>query len=39
MNLKDKRVVVIGTGIGGSGIAALLAKEGADVLVLERNPY
>jgi phytoene dehydrogenase-like protein len=39
MDLKDKRVVVIGTGIGGSGIAALLAKEGAGVLVLERNDY
>lgn len=39
MHLKDKRVVVIGSGIGGSGIAALLAKEGADVLVLERNAY
>jgi len=39
MDLKDKKVVVIGTGIGGSGIAALLAKEGAKVLVLERNDY
>ncbi len=39
MDLKDKRVVVIGTGIGGSGVAALLAKEGAKVLVLERNGF
>ncbi len=39
MDLKDKRVVVIGTGIGGAGVAALLAKEGAKVLVLERNSF
>jgi phytoene dehydrogenase-like protein len=32
-------VVVIGTGIGGAGAAALLAREGADVLVLERNSF
>ncbi len=39
MDLKGKRVLVIGTGIGGAGVAALLAKEGAEVLVLERNSF
>lgn len=38
-DLEGRRVIVIGTGIGGSGVSALLAKEGADVLVLERNPF
>lgn len=37
--LKGKKVVVIGTGMGGSSVAALLAREGADVTVLERNSY
>jgi phytoene dehydrogenase-like protein len=37
--LKGKKVIVVGTGIGGSGIAALLMKEGANVLVLERNAF
>ncbi len=37
--LQGKRVVVLGTGIGGAGISALLAKEGADVQVLERNAF
>jgi phytoene dehydrogenase-like protein len=37
--LAGKKVIVIGTGIGGSGVSALLAKEGADVLVLERNAF
>ncbi|MFW6113617.1 MAG: phytoene desaturase family protein [Actinomycetota bacterium] len=37
--LNGKKVVVIGTGIGGSGIAPLLAKEGAEVTVLERNDF
>jgi phytoene dehydrogenase-like protein len=36
---KDKKVVVIGTGIGGAAISALLAREGMDVTVLERNSY
>ena len=35
--LEGKRVVVIGTGIGGAGIAGLLAYEGAKVNVFERN--
>lgn len=37
--LKGKRCVVIGSGMGGAGVSALLAKEGADVTVLERNDY
>ncbi len=39
MGISGKRVVVIGTGVGGSGIAALLARDGAKVIVLERNPF
>jgi len=38
-NIKDKKVVVIGTGMGGASVSALLAKEGAEVTVLERNSY
>jgi phytoene desaturase len=38
-NLQGKKVVVVGTGIGGSGVSALLAKEGAEVIVLERNNF
>jgi len=34
-----KKVVVIGSGVGGAGIAALLAVKGCEVLVLERNHY
>jgi len=34
-----KKVVVIGSGVGGAGIAALLAAKGCEVLVLERNNY
>ncbi len=37
--LSGKKVVVIGTGIGGSGVSALLAREGAQVLVLEKNSF
>lgn len=37
--LEGKKVVVIGTGIGGSAVSALLAKEGAEVTVLERNGF
>ncbi len=37
--LAGKRVVIIGTGMGGSSVSALLAKEGARVTVLERNSY
>ncbi|MFH1150952.1 MAG: NAD(P)/FAD-dependent oxidoreductase [Actinomycetota bacterium] len=33
------RVVVIGSGVGGAGCAALLAEKGFDVTVLERNGF
>lgn len=35
----DKKVVVIGSGVGGAGCAALLAKRGLDVTLLERNSF
>src|SRR5674476_88302 len=35
----DSKVVVIGSGVGGSGCAALLASKGFDVTVLERNSF
>lgn len=35
----DGRVVVIGSGIGGAGAAALLAAKGYDVTLLERNGF
>ncbi len=35
----SKKVVIIGSGIGGLSAAALLAKEGFDVTVLEKNAY
>ncbi len=38
-SLKGKKIVVIGTGVGGASVSALLAKEGAEVTVLERNSY
>ena len=34
----NKKVVVIGAGIGGLGTAGLFAKKGYDVTVLEKNP-
>lgn len=34
----NKRVVIIGGGIGGLGTAGLFAKKGHDVTVLEKNP-
>jgi prolycopene isomerase len=34
-----KRAVVIGSGIGGSGSAALLAQKGYDVTMLEGQPF
>lgn len=37
--IEGKKIVVIGTGMGGSAVSALLAKEGAKVTVLERNSY
>lgn len=33
------KVVVIGSGIGGSGVAALLQNGGFNVTVLEKNPF
>jgi phytoene dehydrogenase-like protein len=36
---KAKKVLVIGTGPGGAGIATLLQKKGLAVTVLERNPF
>lgn len=33
------RIVVIGSGVGGAGCAALLAKKGLDVTLLERNDF
>jgi phytoene dehydrogenase-like protein len=33
------RVVVVGSGIGGAGCAALLRKKGFDVKLLERNDF
>ncbi|MBW2391503.1 MAG: hypothetical protein JRG89_24180 [Deltaproteobacteria bacterium] len=35
--LAHTNVVIIGTGIGGAGISALLAKAGATPVVLERS--
>lgn len=36
-NASSKRVIIIGSGIGGLGTAALLAKDGYEVTVLERG--
>jgi prolycopene isomerase len=33
------KAIVIGTGIGGAGISGLLAKEGYEVTVFERNEF
>ena len=35
----DSRVVVIGSGIGGAGCAALLQRKGCEVTLLERNSF
>jgi phytoene dehydrogenase-like protein len=37
--VKPNKVIVIGSGIGGSGVAALLQSRGCEVLLLERNPF
>ncbi|TNF76290.1 MAG: NAD(P)/FAD-dependent oxidoreductase [Bacteroidetes bacterium] len=36
---EKRRAVVIGSGVGGAGISALLQRAGFDVLLLERNAY
>ena len=33
----NKKVIIIGSGIGGLGSAALLGKSGYDVTVIEKN--
>lgn len=35
---RGKRVVVVGAGVAGAGVARVLAQEGADVLVTEARP-
>lgn len=37
--LKKKRVVVIGAGLGGMSAAIMLARNGFQVTVLEKNPH
>ena len=37
--MRAKQLVVIGAGIGGLTVAALLAKAGCSVTVVEANPY
>ena len=39
VSLDAKRVVVIGSGIGGAGVASLLQARGCEVTLLERNPF
>lgn len=34
-----KKIAIIGSGVGGSAIAALLANQGADVRIFERNNF
>lgn len=34
-----KKIIVIGAGIGGAGVAALLQHQGKEVILLERNNY
>jgi phytoene desaturase len=36
-NMEKKKVIIIGAGIGGLGLACLLGKKGYDVTVLEKN--
>lgn len=37
MSLHNKNVVIIGAGIGGLALSALMAKEGAKVTLIEKN--
>lgn len=39
MSSKRKTAVIIGSGIGGTAIAARLAKSGFDVTVYEKNSF
>ena len=39
MSAGDSKVVVIGSGVGGAGCAALLAQKGFEVTLLERNTF
>lgn len=39
MPAADSKVVVIGSGVGGSACAALLARRGMEVTLLERNSF
>jgi phytoene dehydrogenase-like protein len=36
---RGKRIVVIGSGVGGAGVAALLQSRGHQVTILERNEF
>lgn len=37
--MERKRIIVIGSGIGGAGAAALLQAKGHKVVLLEKNPF
>lgn len=37
VSIKKKKIIIVGAGLGGLSAAALLAKAGFDVLVLEKN--
>ena len=39
MASREKKVVVIGSGVGGAGVAALLQARGHQVTLLERNEF
>lgn len=37
MNVKEQKVLVVGTGISGIGAASLLVKQGAKVILYDQN--
>ncbi len=37
MNVAEKKIIIIGAGFGGMSLGALLAKEGHQVTILEKN--